>query len=361
MEMTATFSPPANDLSAERPTFQLRRRAACSVVKRHLLRDRHQPFEAQQTAMAKALQAFVQDDSEFRGATWRGWWSGEREMKTGKLALLDRASGEAPGFIQELVLGGSLGQPFSPLHGHFDALDAAGYFGRGSEDWESRRWGMALSVLSELHQKWRPNLNRQVPGAFPKSWLRVQYEALATSEEREAFAKETGGNLKVFFDMKLNNPDPLSGPVFEAYDPQSPACMPRFLFAVGHDVEFLSDDKIDAWAWDLATASLALWGLLFAERYDSMLGGQREYAWLWQQVYSLFWRPPESHSPVSDRDFLLYIVDLQHSAENEAVLDIFSRARKRYVERLNELGLLTSDIKTVFDRPWTIRPIVLTP
>ncbi|GEM_PF-2763051 len=56
--------------------------------------------------------------------------------------------------------------------------------------------------------------------------------------------------------------------------------MPKFLFAVGHAPEFLSEDK-NSGAWGLATAMLTLWGLLFAERYDSMLGGQREYACLW--------------------------------------------------------------------------------
>lgn len=191
--------------------------------------------------------------------------------------------------------------------------------------------------------------------------MRVEYEALSTNEEREAFQAGIADNLKSYFDMRMNEPDPLSTATFEIYDPQSSACMTRFLCAVGHDTEFLSEDKIDAWAWDLATASLALWGVLFADRYDSMLGGQREYTWLWRQVYALFWMPSEAHTPVSDRDFLLHFVELRRSAESEAVLEIFSRARKSYTDKLRELGLKPENIKTIFDNSWAARPIVLVP
>lgn len=92
-----------------------------------------------------------------------------------------------------------------------------------------------------------------------------------------------------------------------------------------------------------------------------MLGGQREYAGRWQQLYALFWMGPNEHTPMPGRDFLLYIADLQHTAESEAVLEIFGRARLYYALRLNDLGLRPSDIKAVFDRPWTVRPIVLLP
>lgn len=361
IEMTTTFSPPTNDYSSERPSFQVRRRAACSLVKRRLLGKRHCPSQAQQTAMKKAMRQYVLGDKEFQPVTWRDWWSGKREIRGEKLALLDRASGEAPGFIQELVLGGSKDQPFSPLHGHFDALDAAGYFGRKNEDWENRRRQMSLATLGHLHRKWRPNRNRQVPAAFPKSRIKVQYEALATDKERDAFVNETAGKHKAFFKVQLDYPDPLSEPVFHRYDPQSPACMPAFLFAVGHDAQFLSEEKLDTWAWDLATASLSLWGLLFADRYDSVLGGQREYGWLWSQLYALFWMGTDEHSFSEERDFLLYVAELQHTAENEEVLDIFSRARNSYMATLHELGLVPSDIQAIFDRPWEERPVIFRP
>jgi len=39
----------------------------------------------------------------------------------------------------------------------------------------------------------------------------------------------------------------------------------------------------------------------------------------------------------------------------------FGRARNGYAARLAELGLIPADIKAIFDKPWTVRPIVLVP
>lgn len=358
METTTTFSPPAKDRSAELPTFQVRKRAACSLVKQQLLGDRHRPFEVQQTAMAKALRANFRDsEKEVSKETWASWWSGRREMKAGSLAMLDRASGQPEGFIASLVTGSPY-QPLSCLHLHFEALDAAGYFGRKSDEtWEQERRDRALAVLDVLHQKWRPTASRYVRHAFPKSCLQVEYEALATDEEREAYWAETG-DMKAYFEMRLNDPDPLSDATFDAYDPQSPVCMPRFLMAVGHDLDFLSEDKIEAWAWDLATAALALFGLLHASRYDGSLGAQREHMWLWSQMFALFWMPPENHTPVSDHEFMLYFVELRHTAEYVEVLDIFCRARSSYQARLNELALVPADVRAIFNKSIAMRPIV---
>lgn len=359
MDFPTTFSPPAKDHSAEQPTSQLRKRAACSLVKQHLLGNRHRPFEAQQTAMAKALQPYVDGDGEFRGSTWNSWWTAERDLKAGSLDLLDRASGKPKGFIRELVLGGMLGKPLSPLHAHFDALDAAGYFGRPDDDWEAHRREIAMSVLRHLHQKWRPNRNHQVPGALPKSSFKVEQDALPNQEEEAVFRTLPLG-YQAYFKRLLNTPDSLSQSTSTAYDLQSPACMPEFLFAIGHDIKFMSLDKIDIWALDLATASLALWGLLYADRYDTVLGSQQQYSVLWQELHALFWEDSDKYA-ASHYDFLLHIVGLERTTNNYDVIGVFAYARMSYTSSLEELGLHSSDINAVIDKSRDARKIVLVP
>ncbi len=305
--------------------------------------------------MAKALQPYVQDDSEFRHETWRSWWSGEREMKAGKLALLDRASGKPEGFIRELVLGGIPGQPFSPLHAHFDALDAAGYFGRGAEDWVARRQEMALSALKEMHRKWRPDSDMQVLGAFLKSSLKIQYEALPSDEEREAFAKKITGGLIDFSELM----EPVSDPALDAYDYQSVACMLPFLLAVGHDKVFMTEDKIDVWAWDLATASLALYGLYID--YDETAGiRQGKASWLLRDSIGLFWMGREKFLTLPDRKFLPDFDERRRTSVILEAHEMFIRAQKSYAGALEMLGLLPANIKTIFDKPWSERKTLST-
>lgn len=130
----------------------------------------------------------------------------------------------------------------------------------------------------------------------------------------------------------------------EALDVTRPAVR-ALLHAAGHDPPYAC----------LATASLALWGLLYADRYD-MINGNREYTWLWRQLYALFWTEKDEH--VSERKFLLLFVELQRTAESEAVLETFSLARKSYTKAIEELGLLPSDIKAVIDKPQSVRPRV---
>lgn len=360
MDFPTTFSPPAKDHSAGQPTFQLRMRAACSIIKRHLLGEHHKPFEPQHTAMEKALRPYaVNDKSEIQKETWLRWWRGETKMQPGKLAQLDRASGKPEGFIQELVLGGTRGQSFSPLHAHFDALDSAGYFGRKDEDWVSRRREMALFVLNELQQKWRPDQNRYVPGIFPKSLLRVQYDALATDEERAAFAKRIAGGFGYLFNSKINHPDALSQSTFNAYDSLSPVGMLAFLLAVGYDDAFMSEEKIDAWALDLATASLALSGLVFADDYD-LMHSNGKYNWLEQNLHILFWimADENENSSVSEYGLLLYLLmAAKISTETDTHIETFNRGRKSYAQHLKELGLTTSDVKSVIDKASSIRPL----
>lgn len=124
--------------------------------------------------------------------------------------------------------------------------------------------------------------------------------------------------------------------------------MPRFLFTVGHDVKFITRDKIEAWALDMATASLALWGLMFDAPRDSVSNG---YMRLWRQLASLFWGEPEDYAPEWEPGFLRLDLKLLDAADVGSMLKNFDFGRKTYIDTLERLELLPSNIRTAFERP----------
>jgi hypothetical protein len=350
-----TFSPPRKSPPADRPSFQLRNRAACSLVKRKLLGDRDRPFEAQPKAMAKALGAkFRASTREVSKETWAAWWRGEQAPKEQNQKMLDQAYGKASGFISSLIDG----KPFrespqhseSALHLHFEALDAAGCSGEKADDaGREKLEEKAFRVLRVLHRKWRPNRLGALPDIYPKSGTLVEFEAAQTDTERDAIRARFPDNFKPsLFELALKSPDRLSREVLDTYDVLSPASLGAFLLAVGLDSKFLSEDKIDDWAWDFATASLALFALLYAQPGDFLIARYPSYLSFWDKVHKLFWFEDGDSDSDEDFEYVLQCLGLWESASEEVCYN-FCRAREAYKLKLGAYGLNRADVREVFE------------
>lgn len=348
-----TFSPSKKNLPADRPSTQLRTRAACTLVKKRLLGSRHVAFEAQKTAMAKALGPDFRDSHRaVSKETWAAWWEGEQSPKDQNRLMLDRAFGKPSGYISALLDGKpfreSLQQSESSIHLHFEALDAAACAGMESRMAQSQCEEKAFRVLRTLHKKWRPSRHRQVPGAFPLSRTRVEYDAARNDTDRTAIRARFPERFKPsLFELSLNQPDRLAVETCERYDALSPASMGAFLLAVGYDTEFLSEEKIQEWAWDLSTVSLAVCALLLSQPAYFLTGQDLAYAGFWDKVHTLFWFSDQAADDQDDYEFVLDRLGLWEPAGSEQVCYNFCRAREAYGIDLQGLGLSRTDVEAV--------------
>jgi hypothetical protein len=153
-------------------------------------------------------------------------------------------------------------QAVSAWHLHLDALEVRAFSG----DWKgipscSVVEIAGLRILEELHRLWRPN-SGTVYGSFTalsgRFWDLSAEEAQAIDQQSRA----QGSTVK----------SPLRGDrqpnwLCIGVDPDTPSIHAhRILFAIGADRSFVQDDRLTAWAMDLATAALASIALADSQR-----------------------------------------------------------------------------------------------
>lgn len=350
------------DLSRNLPTFQLRRIAACNLLKYLCLEDKHSHGEDQFDLMYDHFGqvAGVTEIPDQR--TWKTWLAGTSMIKDSKLDLLDamcqHITGQ-DGTIKALVQAWPTDHPDrprnSPIHLHFDALDAAGFWG-GTDDrsWAIDKQARAETIFRVLHNEWNPK-NGPVYSTF-KSDLQLKLDS-ACEGERERIRDSYARFRPDPFERALNMPPKPDLERQDAFELVSTASVWKFLFGLSKDFDFLVDNRLDRWALDLATASAAMYAYAFSNRYDTF-GSMHpiKETLIVAGTTDLFWEEETDLSTV-----LWRFGGLLEEVPDEILLALYCRlweARESYWELMSALGISPTQIKVILHQQWVERPIV---
>lgn len=350
------------DLSRTLPTFQLRRIAACNLVKATCLGERHVPGKAQFDLMFKKFSqvAGISDLPDPR--TWDIWLAGTSQIQASKIDLLDRVferETNQNGVIRGLIEAWPVDHPKrpqnAPIHLHFDALDAAGYWGGGSEtDWVADKQNRADTIFRTLHRAWNPS-SGPVYSTF-NSDMAIRYEQ-ASEEEREKIRQSFSQFQPNPFERILNTPPSPNRQAREFFQLAAPASVWEFLFSLSIDHDFLVSDRLDRWALDLATVGAAMYAVAYSNRYDVFgSASPAKEILIVAGVNELFWKKETDLLTVLWRFGIGQVDDLPLEVEKT-----FSRlweARQAYWELMSTLGISLDQISEILDRQWEKRPII---
>lgn len=345
-----------NDLSRTMPSYLLRQRSACSLVKSELLGDKHRPRQHQATQVVEemTLRGLFRstDGGPINERTWKRWWNCENQIRPGNAELLDRVLTGQPGFIKSLLRGKEFPHQLHQLHQHFDAIDAAGWWnGETESDWIEQREDRCHRILIQLHRSWRLGRHGSTK-LFPEPRAKLLYDRASPSERAEMEERWSSGFGKVMISYWLTEPDRLPDEIQEHYEILSPSSMPNFLFEVGKATDFLTDEKITLWSIHFATASLLHWGLMYCHRYPFMAGQHLEHLGLWDKVSTLFWGTP------GDSEFLAHRLGILEQPQHWDALNNYRMARIIYRKTLRHLGISPKEVNDVFCsvyRHWPIK------
>jgi hypothetical protein len=330
-------------------------------------------------------------DSLIADRTWQSWFSSRPPIpKPSKISCLDqyiaqiKASGQAMrtegispdfrhGYFCELVHGGLMAQmlvtteasnpvrmlmrraqeyqPASPLHLHFDAMEAAGWH----HDYGDVPWSMVAAiaahrVLQLLDDRWSPRSGSVYSGFCSDLTLKWS----EADEQRRGEIRRTLAKMR---------PDPFERLLACGASPDwrrlgvssdvSHEHVYKLLFAFAADPDFLVKDRLSAWSLDLATSALAMHALAWTDRYNTMALGMPPELHYWVAFHEIFFN--------SD------LIELNHwsiasAMENwpadwpEGSTAVLVNARSVYSTLLKDLGLAPGQVcaglfKTREERP----------
>ncbi len=335
------------------PSWQLRTRAACSVVKLELLGELYDPVKHQASSVVRTLEQKYHVDLDRK--TWMSWWQAETpiDLKKNKLAILDRLARKhfgGNGAVSALLSGKAFD---NPLHLHFDALDAASYCGGETEEsWLSEREKRATQVLVSLHRKWRPGLRGQI-NLFP-SKQKAEFDA-ASPERRKQLEHEWSGLSHIIWKDLRDRPPSVSIEARNTYNVFSPASVAFFLFAIGLDRNFVYDEMVHSWALDLASAILGLFGLVWCFRHEFEAS---THFIPYKRIMAVLDLLLDEDHEFDRKQFVRNIgYDELFFAQPES-FENFWHARDAYKETIETLGLHRSAIRAIADAPYENRPAV---
>lgn len=242
-------------------------------------------------------------------------------------------------------------QPASPVHLHFDAMDAAGWH----EDCGSVPWSMAAAIAADrilqlLDDRWSPRSGSVYAGF--SSDLSLKWAASNEVQRDE---------IRRSFDRMRPNP-------FE----QRMTCQPspdwrrlgvspdipyehvyKLLFALAADPSFLVEDRLQAWALDFATSALAMHAMAWRDRYKTMALGAPPELQYWAAFHEIFFNPD-----ISEIDYrsIASVMESWPAAWSQGSATVLMNARNAYAALLDDLGLEPRDacaglLKTRVERP----------
>lgn len=352
------------DLSRESPTFQIRRIAACNLLKAVCLGEKHD-VGADQYELMYPYFSKVAGVSDIPGKdTWKKWLAGAAMFKDSKLSILDKTFREVTeheDFIISLVQGQNYAgkRPAnSPIHLHFDALDAAGYWGGGDEeDWVNKKQARAEKIFRTLHHEWDPS-SGPIYSTFTSD-LQLKLDT-ASDEERKTIRESYAKCQPDPFERFLNMPPKPDSELRHSFELASPASVWKYLFDLAKDFNFLVADRLERWALDLATASAAMYAIVYSNRYDTIGSTRpRKETLIAAGTDELFWKADTDLSIV-----LWRFGGLIEEVPEEILLPLYCRlweARECYWKWMSALGISPPQIKTILDRQWEERPIAFHP
>ena len=310
-----------------RPTYRLRRIIAYHSLKAELLGSAHNPNDAQAKEMVEALESFV--DGSFDSRTLLDWSKGSRAIQLSKLRILDEAYCLKTGqrqFLLSIVLADYVSglNGNQPLHMHLAAIDAACYFGGGADDdWSAACKQTGLQILQALQSVWTPNLHRQC--------------SVFTAVANDSDCVRAHG-------MRSRR-DQLDAAVVRRLQYVVPTTVPIFLAALAADQNFLTPDRIERWAFDLASATAALYAVCHSDRHAFALMQMPNEAHLIAAMRTLFWQGDATEGELELQ--FRGLIEGQFD-DNWNMMEVFLQARSAYSSRLHTLGVSCAQIDRLF-------------
>lgn len=312
---------------------------------------------------------------EFSDSTWKSWFAEQAPMpQPSKIKCLDqclialknvqgtsavgrysRLLGE--GYLLDLTHGGLMAhllaptsasdpvdlltrraqqyQPRSSLHLHFDAIDVASW----CDDVYGLSWSVVTTIAADrvlklLWDRWSPRAGSLYPSL--KSDLRIKWENSNEAERKEI--KEGYDRLHPGIFNRLMSE--IAQPDWKRTGVGSDipnAYVYKLLFSLAAHPEFLVQDRLQAWALDLATSAVAMHAMAWTDRYRTMgLGTPPEKRYWWAFNSILF--DPVPFEEVDDLGIAL-AMENWNADWSEGSLQAFSKARDTYWAELGDLGL----------------------
>lgn len=345
--------------------------AARNHFKHMILRGLHIANKPQTVSL---LHDLADMDSLIADRTWQSWFSSRPPIpKPSKITYLDqyiaqiksggqakRAESISPdfrhGYFCELVHGGLMTQmlaateasdrihmlmrraqeyqPVSPLHLHFDAMEAAGWH----HDYSDVPWSMVAAIAADrvlqlLDDRWSPrsgNVYAEFSSDLSLKWAVA--DELQRSEIRNSLSKMTPNPFERW--MKRG-----AWPEWRRIGVNSDipyTYVYKLLFALAADSDFLVEDRLSAWSLDLATSALAMHALAWTDRYNTMALGMPPELQYWVAFHEILFKP----DPLEvDHWSIASVMESWPADWSEGSTAVLVKASETYANLLGDLGL----------------------
>ena len=361
----------------------IRQRAGINHFKKALLGTQHCPGEPQTQLVMDAI-AQLSETSTLDPRTWHNWFNAEPpRARSDAIACLDQCAAELPtlhakcrDFYQELMAGGLVRRllestkskspeaalrqraheyvPISNLHLHFDAIEVAALtVDNGAVGWETLKTIAAERVMELLHLLWNPR-SGLIYSTF-SSDLALDWETSSNTERAEIRRVLERFSPPVFEAWMVKPPKPN----FEALSEQrdlSPTQVHRTLLALASDTDFLRADRLEAWSFDLASATFALHARAWANRYEIFVRNVEPEAIYLDALESLFYRDDGEEDLL---EFLSRAHELGRFMWTPESYEKLICAKSTYHALLSSLGVSPSMVSAAGMRCESVHPIVL--
>ncbi len=367
---------------------KIRFKAARNHFKHMVMQGLHVANKPQTVSLLDKLAGM---DSLISDSAWKSWFGSQYSLpQPGKVSSLDQyitqlKKGEKAkqlenicpefrdGYFSELIYGGLMSellaptessepihtlmrraqeyQPMSPLHLHFDAIDAAGWH----QDFGGLPWSVVVAIASDrilqlLDDRWSPRSGEVYAGFssdFSLKW------AKADELEREEIKRSVAPMKPNLFDHRMK---PGASPDWSllGVSPDIPhEHVYKLLFALAADPDFLVEDRLAAWLLDLATSALAMHALAWTDRYKTMALGMPPELQYWAAFHEIFFNPD-----ISEIDYrrIASVMESWPAAWSQGSAKVLVNARNAYAALLDDLGLEPRDacaglLKARVERP----------
>lgn len=368
--------PESNETTAD--VKRLRFIFAINHFKSLVLGDTHIAGKHQSGSVLEAIAPLFAAEP-FSDRAWEKWFSGSKTTnpQEGTINALDEVAAHfiyrdqplqlrqevaSKGFFRELVRGGLLSnmtartkskdslntliaransyQPLTPIHLHFDAIEVAAW-GAGFQDvpWDFVTKVAAQRIQEILAQRWSPRQGRLY--AEFSSDFRHRWDAADEEERAKIKASHAGVRPNPFDRLMAPGARPDWSKVGCDAD-IAPSHIYKLLFALPADPQFLAADRLEAWALDLATASLAMHAMAWADRYSTM--GHRIYdeKLFWIAFDRIYLDPqPVDH----DGRELRAAMERCRASWSRGSVGRFNEARQFYHNLLSEGGISPQEVR----------------
>lgn len=225
-------------------------------------------------------------------------------------------------------------QPMSPLHLHFDAVDAAGWH----QDLDGLPWSVVVAIASDrilqlLGDRWSPRAGEVYAGFSSDLSLKwAVADELQRGEIRDSMSKMRPDPFVRW--MKCGaSPDWLRTGVSSDIPYEH---VYKLLFALSADPDFLVEDRLSAWSLDLATSALAMHALAWTDRYKTMALGMPPELQYWMALHEIFFNPDTSEI---DHRSISSVMESWPAAWSQGSAAVLVNARNAYAILLDDLGL----------------------